>query len=147
MNNNIKHQGIIDKINVGSVKVRIVQTSACASCQLSGKCNSAESKVKLVDVSTADVSAFSVGDSVTVVASGRTGLIAVMLTAVFPLVVMVAVLSVVLAITGNEVAAALGGIASLIPYYIIIYMLRHRISESVSFHIESVRGVSVPFAD
>lgn len=137
MNGNIRHQGIIDKISKNGVKVRIVQSSACSSCQMSGHCNASESKVKMIDVPTFGTEGvLHVGDDVMVVATQRSGLVAVVLSAVVPLVLIILSLTLLLRLTGNEALAALGGIATLIPYYIILYLLRDKISRSVSFHIE-----------
>lgn len=136
MNSDIKHQGIVDEIAENCVKVRIVQTSACASCNISSHCSASESKEKVVDVYTTDTGSLQKGDTVTVVAAGRTGLIAVALSAVIPLMIIIVVLAAVLAATADEAAAALCGIASLIPYYIILYALRDKISRRVSFRID-----------
>lgn len=137
MNGNIRHQGIIDKIGKNGVQVRIVQSSACSSCQMSGRCNASESKVKMIDVPTfGKEGTLHVGDDVMVVATQRSGLVAVVLSAVVPLILIILALTLLLCLTGNEALAALGGISSLIPYYIILYLLRDKISRSVSFHIE-----------
>lgn len=136
MKSKIKHLGIVDNIDGGCVRVRIVQSSACAACHAAGKCNAAESKVKMVDVRTDDTSGLHEGDTVTVSADSGTGTLAVMVCAVMPLVVLVAVLAMVLATTGNEAAAALSGIAALIPYYIMVYLMRGKISEKVVFRLE-----------
>ena len=50
MANTIKHQGIVENINGSHLQVRIIQTSACASCSVKGHCTSADTKEKLVDV-------------------------------------------------------------------------------------------------
>ena len=43
----IKHDGIVIAVNGdGTVRVRIVQTSACAACKAKAMCASAESKEK-----------------------------------------------------------------------------------------------------
>ena len=70
MHNKINHSGIIDSIVGNCVKVRILQTSACAACKVAGHCNAAESKEKIIDVlDVSDTSALRVGDEVTVWAS------------------------------------------------------------------------------
>ena len=46
----IKHQGIVENINSSHIKVRIVQTSACAACSAKGHCASADTKEKIIDV-------------------------------------------------------------------------------------------------
>lgn len=134
--NGIKHLGVVDEIEDGCVKVRIVQTSACATCQAAGHCTASESKEKVVDVYDENLSNLKKGDSVVVVASRRTGFLAVLLSSVLPLVLLVAALVLAMTITGNEMYAALISIATLIPYYLIIYMLRGKIRTQLSFHID-----------
>lgn len=139
MNNisaNIKHRGVVDEITDDSIKVRIVQTSACASCKVAGHCNASESKEKIIDVAKAGNVDYNVGDDVVVVASQNSGMFAVLLSAVIPLAVLVVVLAVVLYVTGSEVAAALSSLCSLVPYYLIIYMCRDKIRVRLSFSIE-----------
>ena len=46
----ITHQGRVESINEKHIKVRITQTSACASCEAKKLCNSSESKEKLIDI-------------------------------------------------------------------------------------------------
>lgn len=140
MTNNVRHSGIVHGVEDDCIKVRIVQTSACASCKISGRCSASEAKDKIVDVYGSGLDDLNVGDNVWVVASQNTGYFAVLLSSVIPLFVLVIVLAAVIGITGNEVLAALVGLCSLIPYYIIIYMLRERIRVRLSFHIEKMSG-------
>lgn len=142
MNNSIKHLGVVDEVEDGCVKVRIIQTSACATCQAAGHCTASESKEKVVEVYDENLSNLKKGDSVVVVASRRTGFLAVLLSSVLPLLVLVVAMVVTIAIIENEAMAALISIATLIPYYLIIYMLRGKIRTKLSFHIDET-GVAV----
>ena len=136
MSNKIKHSGVVENILGDSVQVRIVQTSACAACKVAGYCNASESKEKLVDVYHADTRNLKVGDVVTVTASTQVAAQALLLGFGLPFVVLVAVLIVVLLITGNEGAAALSGLAALVPYYAVLFLFRNRIRDKLSFSIE-----------
>lgn len=139
MNNisaNIKHQGIIDEITDDCIKVRIIQTSACASCKVAGHCNASENKEKIIDVGKCDGHDYRVGDEVVVIASQNSGLFAVLLSSVVPLFLLVVVLFAVMSLTGNEVNAALASLGSLVPYYFIIYMCRDKIRARLSFRVE-----------
>ena len=136
MSNKIKHSGVVENILGDSVQVRIVQTSACAACKVAGYCNASESKEKLVDVYHADTRNLRVGDVVTVTASTQVAAQALLLGFGLPFVVLVAVLIVVLLITGNEGAAALSGLAALVPYYAVLFLFRNRIRDKLSFSIE-----------
>ena len=136
MSNKIKHSGVVENIMGDSVQVRIVQTSACAACKVAGYCNASESKEKLVDIYHADTRNLKVGDVVTVTASTQVAAQALLLGFGLPFVVLVAVLIVVLLITGNEGAAALSGLAALVPYYAVLFLFRNRIRDKLSFSIE-----------
>lgn len=136
MSNKIKHSGVVENILGDSVQVRIVQTSACAACKVAGYCNASESKEKLVDVYHADTRHLKVGDVVTVTASTQVAAQALLLGFGLPFVVLVAVLIAVLLITDNEGAAALSGLAALVPYYAVLFLFRNRIRDKLSFSIE-----------
>ena len=136
MSNKIKHSGVVENIMGDSVQVRIVQTSACAACKVAGYCNASESKEKLVDIYHADTRNLKVGDVVTVTAATQVAAQALLLGFGLPFVVLVAVLIVVLLITGNEGAAAMSGLAALVPYYAVLFLFRNRIRDKLSFSIE-----------
>ena len=132
----VKHDGIIERITEGMVCVRIVQTSACAACKVAKYCNASESKEKLVDVRMSDTSRWSVGDRVVVAASQQMANQALLYAFGVPLVLLVAVLVVVLLLTGREGLAGLCGILSLVPYYGILYLRRSSLQKRMAFWIE-----------
>jgi sigma-E factor negative regulatory protein RseC len=137
MSTKISHSGIVESIEDGCVKVRIVQTSACAACKVAGYCNAAESKEKIVDVfGDATAKELAVGQPVTVTTSGQVAAKALLWGFGLPFVVMVAVLVLVLWLTGSEGKAALSGLAALIPYYILLWLLRNRMRQQLAFSIE-----------
>ena len=50
MANIIKHKGTVENIDGSLYRVRIQQTSACASCSAKGYCSSSDSKEKIIEV-------------------------------------------------------------------------------------------------
>lgn len=137
MNNKIRHDGIIDSIEDGCVHVRILQTSACAACKVAGYCNAAEAKEKIIDVFDAGKSGLKVGDAVVVSTSGDVAARALLWAFGVPFVWLVAVLVLVLWQTGDEGMAAISSLLSLIPYYGILFLMRHRMRRQMAFVIES----------
>ena len=137
MANRISHSGIIDSIEGDSVKVRIVQTTACAACKVASHCNASESKVKIVDVFGCDTAKYKKGQEVVVWASRNVVSKALLLGFGMPLLLLIAVLVVVLYLTDNEGVAALVALASLIPHYLILWLCKDRIRQQVSFKIEN----------
>ena len=136
MQTKISHSGIIESIAEGCVKVRILQTSACAACKVAGHCNASESKEKIVDVFCSDVSSYQVGESVVVCASHDVANRALLLGFGVPFLVLVGVLILTLYITGNEGVAAMAGLIALVPYYIVLYAFRSHIQRRLAFYIE-----------
>ena len=132
----ISHSGMIERIEGDSIKVRIVQTSACAACKVASHCNAAESKVKVVDVFGCDATKYATGQEVTVWASKDVANKALLLGFGVPFLLLVCVLMIALRLTANEGIAALIALGSLVPYYFALWLLRDRIQRGISFHIE-----------
>ena len=140
MSNNIDHLGIVENIEGRHITVRIVQTSACSTCVAASHCNASESKVKLIDVFSDDSKSYSLGDNVRLIGSTSMGMQAVLWAFGAPFVILVVVLAVMQIIIGmNEVSAALVALGSLVPYYLVLYMLRDKMSKKFSFIIEPIK--------
>jgi sigma-E factor negative regulatory protein RseC len=136
MSQKISHSGVIESVLEGCVKVRIVQTSACAACKIAGHCNASESKVKIVDVFCSNSSDYSVGQDVTVWASKDVANKALLLGFGVPFLLLVSVLMIALKIIGDEGISALIALGALVPYYFALWLMRDRIQHQISFQIE-----------
>ncbi|MBQ4223061.1 MAG: SoxR reducing system RseC family protein [Prevotella sp.] len=131
----ISHEGVVEEVRGDSVRVRIVQTSACAACKVAGHCSAAESKEKVVEVVDGRAAAYAPGDSVVVSIEPSTGRRAVILAFVVPFLILVAVLVVALWVTGDEGVAAIVALASLVPYYLLLHGMERRLARKFSFVI------------
>ena len=137
MSNKISHSCIIHSNTDVCIRVQIVQTSACAACKVASHCNAAESKIKIVDVMSNNTSGYKVGQEVTVWASKDVANRALMLGFGVPFLLLICVLMVALKLTGNEGVAALAAIASLVPYYVALWLMRDKIQQHISFNLEN----------
>lgn len=138
MSNRIRHSGIVEEVWDNCVKVRILQTSACAGCKVAGHCNASESKEKTVEVIGSGMTGrYSKGDNVIVSVSSDMGMKAVGLAFVIPFVILLAVIFIIDMLVGDEVVSAIVGVCSLIPYYILLYAFKERIGKSFVFTLES----------
>ena len=127
MSNKIKHAGVVDAVEEGCVRVRILQSSACSACKVAAHCNASETKEKLIEVMDAHASCFQKGDHVMVVADAAVGFRASLYGYLLPLLLMVVALVAVLKITQSEGYAAVSALGILIPYYIGLYLLRNKL--------------------
>ncbi|WP_455593183.1 SoxR reducing system RseC family protein [Bacteroides sp.] len=139
MTNIITHQGIVENINGSQVSVRIIQTSACSACSVKGHCSSADSKEKVIEV-TDTSSSYRVGDSVTLVGTTSMGMQAVLFAFVLPFFVLIVALFLFMALTQNELYAALAALAVLVPYYYIIWLNKSRLKRKFSFTIKPINN-------
>ena len=135
MANIIKHQGIVENINGSHLQVRIIQTSACASCSIKGHCSSADTKEKLIDVTDDNVSSYQPGDRVWVIGELSMGVMAVLLAFILPFFVLIFSLFIFMAIWNDELGSALCSLALLIPYYYILWLNKSRLGKKFSFSI------------
>ncbi len=136
MTNTIEHQGIVENINGSHLRVRIIQTSACAACSVKGHCTSADSKEKLIDiVNTTGV--YNVGDQVTIVGATSMGMQAVLLAFIIPFILLVGSLFIFMAWLGNDLHAALLALAVLVPYYYILWRNKDRLARTFSFSLKA----------
>ena len=149
MSQQIRHEGKIERIDGEHIVVRITQKSACLSCKLSEKCLTSESKVKTIDVYSPNAAHYAEGDTVTVEASEKMGMTAVLLAFVVPTVVVVATIIATLFLTAadgaypldetkSQIAAALAGIAALAAYYAALYTYRRKLQNIIVFRISNI---------
>ena len=135
MGADVRHEGVVNSIDGQKVTVRILQASACSGCQASRICRAAESKEKLVEVNVTDAESLSVGQTVTVAGEERMGLSAVMLAFGLPLLLLLAALIVAMSVTGNEMIGAIAALGVLVPYYLVLMLMRGRIKKDFQFRI------------
>lgn len=136
MSNKIKHAGVVDGVEGECVRVRILQSSACSACKVAAHCNASETKEKIIDVMDADASHYQKGDQVMVVADTAVGFRASLYGYLLPLILMVVTLVGVLAATHSESLAALSALGILIPYYVLLFLMRNKLRNRLSFTLE-----------
>ena len=137
MENKIKHVGVVESVNDGRIQVRIIQSSACASCKAAKQCHTSESKEKVIDIYSDDTE-YVIGQRVMVMASYKVGLVAVSLAMLVPLVLMTSILFLLTACGYDEITVAVISLLSLIPYYIMLFIFRNQINKRVTFTIEKL---------
>lgn len=140
MANEIKHKGTVESIDGSWVKVKILQASACSSCSVKSYCHSSESKEKLVDVF-APGCKYMPGDEVMLVGATSMGLKAVLWAFVFPFLLLLVALFVTMYYTqADELLSALLSLVALIPYYIMLFLLRNKFKKHFTFTMKSINN-------
>ena len=133
MTNTIEHQGVIISIDGSIAHVKIEQTSACASCHVKSVCGASDKSEKIIDANIMD-DTLKIGDEVTIIGQKSLGVQAVLLAYVLPFAMIVAVLFIANIFTVNELTIGTCALASLIPYFAILRLMRNKIQAKFQFY-------------
>ena len=126
----------MESVAEGCVKVRILQTSACAACKVASHCNASDKKEKIVEVFCDDAASYQKGQEVRVTASKQVAANALLLGFGLPFLLLMLILIVALKLSGNEGVAAIAALASLAPYYLVLWLFKDRIRQRLAFALE-----------
>jgi sigma-E factor negative regulatory protein RseC len=131
----VEHQGLVEEILPGQVKVRILSVSACAACHAKDACNASDMEDKVIDVYGYD-DKLSIGERVLLLGKKNQAPLAVMLAYVLPVVLIFLTLIVVVKLTGNEPLAAALSLGVLVPYFLVIHLLKDKLTKTFTFTIK-----------
>lgn len=133
MQNTIEHQGVIISKDDKVARVKIEQTSACASCHVKSVCGASDKSEKIIDANIMD-DTLKVGDQVTIIGQKSLGFQAILLAYILPFIVIIATLFIVNVFTTNEIIIGTCALASLIPYFIVLRLMRNKIQAKFQFY-------------
>ena len=140
----IKHDGIVIAVNSdNTVRVRIVQTSACSACKAKAMCASAESKEKEIMALFVGEEAkrregekqdIKLGDEVVVMVQQKMGWKAVLLAYILPFIVMMTVVAIGNGLLGiREEVIGTAALCAMGVYYIVLGFFKDKIQKDFSF--------------
>ena len=129
----IKHDGIVIAVNGdGTVRVRIVQTSACAACKAKAMCASAESKEK--EILAIGDGLLAIGDEAEVMVQQKMGWKAILLAYILPFIVMMTVVAIGNGLLGiREEVIGTTALCAMGVYYIVLGFFKDKIQKDFSF--------------
>lgn len=131
------HEGtVIDGVD-GSFRVRLRSRSACAGCHVRSICAAEDRADKIIPVISADD--LKTGDGVRIIMERKMGRVALFYSYILPFFVLIFILFVLYALGVGEITAALAALASLIPYYLLIYLFREKIEKDFVFRAEKMK--------
>ena len=129
MSESIEHPGIVEQVDGSKVRVRITQYSACAGCH---------AKDKWIDVEDASGD-YHTGEAVVIVGENSLGREAVLLAFVLPVVIVLGAIIGGSAAGWAETVSGAFGLLVLVPYYIILYVLRDKLKKHFVFRLKKLK--------
>ncbi|MDD2530413.1 MAG: SoxR reducing system RseC family protein [Bacteroidales bacterium] len=138
MSETIEHKGRVSDIQDNKIIVTIISKSMCASCHAKGACISGDSKEKIIEVKTSNLSNYIIGDEITVCLERKIGFKAVLIGFFFPFLVLISVfiLAYIFISPNSEIITAAISLSAVTLYYFIIYLLRNKIEKEFHFKIK-----------
>jgi len=119
---NIKHEGIVSKISENGITVSLKGNVNCEGCKAQSACGVSDSNDKEIEIANPTQS-FQLNEPVDVVLKRELGLKAVFWAYVFPFILMFLVL-IISSLFLKEWVAGLISLAVLIPYYLMLFVLK-----------------------
>ncbi|HIE16107.1 MAG TPA: RseC/MucC family positive regulator of sigma(E) [Bacteroidales bacterium] len=133
----VNHEGIVKNVNENFVEVSVIAKSACLSCQLKSACSVADVKEKIIKIPGYKINkSFSIGEKVSVEMKESLGIKALLIGYVYPFFLVLAVLILVDVFTNKQGLAGLLSIGSLVPYYLILFLLKNKFKKIFTFSIK-----------
>ena len=129
----ITHRGTVKSIEGKHVRVRILQASACATCEAKKLCSSSESKEKWIDVVTPDAAEYKIDEEVMLIGTWRSSFWAVVLAYV---ILLLTALFLSIHFTHSEPLSALMALLSVMVYYFVLFLLKFKLSRKFLFSIK-----------
>jgi sigma-E factor negative regulatory protein RseC len=133
----IEHKGRIESIDGNKINVNFLAMSGCASCHAKGVCSAADMQEKSVEVFDY-TNQYTMGEEVNVILKQSLGFRALLLGYVLPFILVLFILIVLTAITDNEAIAGLSALSVLVPYYLILFLLKDKIRKKFTFAIHKI---------
>ncbi|HDR90500.1 MAG TPA: Fis family transcriptional regulator [Bacteroidetes bacterium] len=130
----IEHTGIVREIGPEGMKVRILSEPACSACHAREICGSGNSREKEITIREWQGN-FHPGEQVQVMITESLGLKALFYSYILPFLLVLLCLVVLTAGGTREWLAGILSLSVLVPYYLILYVLRKRIDRVFSFSV------------
>jgi sigma-E factor negative regulatory protein RseC len=138
MRDYIRHRGKVEKVEKHKVFVRIEQQAACSACHVRTACLASDKKEKIIEIDD-DSGSYSIDEQVVVSIQPGTGFLAVVTAFVIPLALVIVTLITGIGKSGNEAIGGLAGLLVLIPYYLILYVLRDKLKKKLVFTLSKAQ--------
>ncbi len=136
--NTITHTGIIKSISPKGITVGIRAQAGCSGCQIKSSCNLADEHEKELDI-TCNSYPYTTGQQVSVKLESKQGMNAIFLGYVLPFLILLSTMIVLSNISSNEGIIGLVSLASVIPYYIALYIFKDRIKRKFTYVVSPLK--------
>lgn len=134
-----EHTGHITKIEDNTVTVKILQLSACASCDAGKYCTLAESKEKEIKIPVTDPNIYNTGEEVEIIVKKKQLYTAVLWAYVLPLIILFIGVGLGSIFNLTEAHSAIIAVCGVALYYGFLYGFNKFLSKKLEFKIRKLK--------
>lgn len=139
----IEHEGIIESVTKNLIRVKIIQTSACAGCHAKNMCSPSDQKMRIIEIPSDGILRYP-GDTVLLQGERGYGLLAVWWAFLFPFLLIFSFLIIASFFSLPEGLSGVVALLLLIPYYFILSRFKEALKKKFSFKIvQTLKSQSV----
>jgi len=131
----IVKSGVVERIDNQVIYVKVLTTGACVSCHAKGACTSLDTSERLIEIDQTTAPDVKSGQIIQVSMKNSNGNLAVVYGYVIPFLIVIISLLFLISMTTEGIAGLLS-IALLMPYYLILYLMKNRLRKRFMFTIE-----------
>jgi sigma-E factor negative regulatory protein RseC len=131
--NTVKHEGVVSKISDSVITISLKGNVNCEGCKAQSACGVSDSNDKEIEVINSGTS-YQLNEPVDVVLKKELGLKAVFWAYVFPFIFLFVVL-IISSLFLKEWLAGLLSVSILIPYYLMLYVMKDRFQKAFQVSI------------
>lgn len=131
----IEQKGVIEEIDRDLARVQIKAFSACANCHSKAGCGMGESADREILAHVPGTGDFRAGDTVTVIMKRTMGWKAAVLAYIVPFAIVLLALLILTSLQYSELVTGLVSLVLLVPYFVLLYLLRERLKTAFTFSI------------
>jgi len=126
--------GIIRSQQKNIFSVEIISNSACSECHANSSCLMMDKKTKIIEVNAQ--SGYQIGETVSIEITNNQGLQAVLIGYFLPFLLMFLMMALAFFIFQNELIAGIVSILVLIPYYMVLFLLKKTLKKQFQFRLK-----------
>lgn len=132
----IRQEALVISQNENYVRVSLNCRSACAACHAKSACTSMDQQERILDLAYSKDDHFEKGEQVWVAMNQQMGLKAVLYAYLLPFFLFMISLIICYQFTSNEVVSAGISLSFILIYYIFLYLMRTKLSNSFTFVLQ-----------
>lgn len=133
----IDHQVMVRSVDAGRgiVTVELAEATTCSGCAAASICNPRGKKMETFEVAVAHPEAYHVGERVLMRGTAMMHRKAITIATVVPSVALIVVMVLIYVLTANQGVAAVGGLGSMVFFFVLLWLFRDRLAKEFTFQL------------